>query len=245
VHEEFLVSFTAEDWRLHNAQAREVQFSLSEFPDLLDDSMMLDWVFHHATFAYLTSPNFKLRLDQCEDTTRGFQKGDNSRKDLLHRDEGDIDYCQVERFGEVLPLEVARVNPFSYNNPRIAPQSPIELMAPHINGVDPLRAVLEQTIREAACRSSDVNADESCHLNLELSQSRFEFQPTATSVANPRPCDLDVRIGSHRFAGLVNYAVINENLSRENKRLSFLACLSEAQRNKQAVNSFFEHSLPH
>src|SRR5581483_10917660 len=129
------------------------------------------------------APDFKLRLDERNDRRAIDKARGERRKYLCQRDEGYIYGCQIEEGRELKGVKVAGVLAFDDDDARILAQLPRQLIVTHINGPHTRRAVLQQTIGEAAGRSADIDADAVARIDMKLAERRFKLQAAATDVA--------------------------------------------------------------
>ena len=90
--------------------------------------------------------NFELRFDQSHNASATPQKRGKYWKHQRERHEGDIDGDQINRFRKLACLKRPDVSPLQGDHPRILTKPRRQLSNPHIEGIDPLCALLQQAI---------------------------------------------------------------------------------------------------
>ncbi len=114
-------------------------------------------VAHNAFFAHLFPASFKLRLDKADGLSPLSQQGGKYRENESQRNKREIRNRNIQRTGEMFGPQMTRVCALHDRNAFVLSQTPVELTVPHVDGPDVTRAMLEQTVGEAAGRGADIN----------------------------------------------------------------------------------------
>jgi hypothetical protein len=81
--------------------------------------------------------------------------------------------------------EVSGVHALDDVNTWVASQPDVELPSTHVQGDDPSRTALQQTIDEAAGRGPDIQGGPAHHVECESVEGRIEFVPAPRDEARP------------------------------------------------------------
>ena len=150
------------------------------------------------------------------------------------RDEREIGDDEVDRLRQLEAL--AGVDPLHHAHAFVAPQLPVELPFADIDGIDPRRAALQQTIGEPARRRSDIERDEARHVEAEVVQRALEL--LAASGGETRTgFDGDDRILGHRRRRTVGSVARDTDRTREDERLRALAAGCELSLHEQLIQA--------
>ena len=129
---------------------------------------------------------------------------------------------------------VARVHALVYQHARILPQLPIELTLPDVDRVNAGRATLQQHVREAARRRTDVDGDLAGDPKAERVKRARQLVAAARDV--PRAgVDGDVGILGHGCGRAVGTAAVHTHGAREDERLGSLAAWGELTLHQELI----------
>ena len=133
--------------------------------DFLLDAGVDFGVSNHSVAADLAAPGLKLGLDESDNGLSGLEVGgcggDNHPKGY----EGNVDDDEVDGLGEV--EGVAGVELFDDDDAEIVTEFLVELAVSDVDGVDLLRAALEEAVGEAAGGGADVEPGHSRGVDSE------------------------------------------------------------------------------
>ena len=121
-------------------------------------------------------------------------------------------------------------------------QSPIELAASDIDGVDPTRATTEQHVGEAAGRGADIERDLPFDRNLEMVERVRELDAAARHPGMVAPAPhLESRIGAKQTSRLVDPLLAAEYGAGHDQRLSVGAAFGQAALDQLDIGAPFGH----
>src|SRR6516162_1577316 len=132
--------------------------------------------------------------------------------------------------------QFARVEALMHHNARIGAQRPGELAASNIHRVNAGRTGLQQAVREAARRRTNVKADLARDVDRKAAKGGSELEAAAADVWRPRP-HLDLSIVGDALSGLGRLLPVEDHFTRHNERLRFLARFGQAAVHQQAVEA--------
>src|SRR5262245_28125952 len=172
---------------------------------------------HDASFR-APGARLELRFDERKQTGRGAQQREGGRQGELERDEAHIDDGEVWPLGQPRRIEGANVRCLERNDLRSATQASMQLVATHIDGIDPPGAACQQDLGKAAGRGADVEthtvARVEQRIGAEMIECGRELYAAARHVRVRRvgakhglsgnllrwPCD-DNLVGTHATGG--------------------------------------------
>lgn len=118
---------------------------------------------------------------------------------------------------------------------RIGAKFRVELLRAHIDGVHFGGAALEEAIREASGRGTDVEGDAALRSDRELVQSGRELQAPSRNVGAGVRCNGELRVGSQGESGFGAGLTRHDDLARKNGRLGFCAGSEQPALDEQDV----------
>ena len=149
------------------------------------------------------APHLELGLDERDDrgaAVRAERRRDRTQ-DEPERDERDVDHREIDRLAERRRVEMAGVQAIMDDHPPVAGERSGELATPHVDGVDPGRAALEEDVGEATGRGPRVERDEARRVDPERVERGGELVAAATDVRLARD-ELDRRVRIDEIARL-------------------------------------------
>src|SRR5207302_3489408 len=122
--------------------------------DLADHAPVHGGVANHSALPDFLAAGLELRLDEDERLPARRSESEGGRKRETDADEGDVARDELRRERKL--LERPRVRPLQHGHAGIGAEPLVELPVPDVERDHPAGAALEQDVREAAGRSSDV-----------------------------------------------------------------------------------------
>ena len=111
----------------------------------------------NSTGADIFAAQLKLGFDETEELTAvRMQDGHDGWQDEGEGDEGEIEDGKVNNFRHVCGCQVAQIELLAGGDAWVIADLPDELIGADIEGIDPGRAVLEQSVGEAAGGGSGI-----------------------------------------------------------------------------------------
>lgn len=136
---------------------------------------------------------------------------------------------------------MANIDPVHNHDPRVKAQFPRELSIAHVDGIDPRRTALEQTVGKPSGRGAHVRANEVSRVYLECVESAFQFQAAAAHVLERSANDY-LGILRHRSTHLADDLTIDLHVAGENEGLGPRSRLGQLSLNQQRIQPLFRHS---
>src|SRR5262249_45327365 len=130
--------------------------------------------------ARLAAARLELRLHEHDCPPPRRRQLEQRRQRLPHADERDIADDQPRREREL--GDMARVRPLEHDNPRVFPNTRVQLAIADVEGDHPCGAALQEDVREAARGRSDVEAVASCRVDAENVQCMGKLDAAARDV---------------------------------------------------------------
>ena len=96
---------------------------------------------------------------------------------------------------------MAGVDALEHDHARVPAEGLVELAPAHVHGIDACRPALEQRLREASGRGSDVEGDPAARIDAKRVQRALELDRAAAHVLGARE-HVHRRIRAHGGAGL-------------------------------------------
>ena len=115
-------------------------------------------------------------------------------------------------------VQRARVRPVDHRDPGVGAEAFVELVSAHVERDDRRSPVLEEAVREPACRRPDVEALLTGDGDAERGQRRLELLPAARHVSRRRD-QLDGRVVGCRRAGLRHRRAVHADTAGHDERL--------------------------
>ena len=125
-------------------------------------------VLDNPAFSDLFFFGFELRFDEAHALGLGREEGVESGEYKAEGDKGYVGCKKVRRPLEVFRRKVPNVCAFHDANALVLTKFPCQLAVAHVDGTDSGRAVLEETICEAACRCTDVDCVDAFHVDAKV-----------------------------------------------------------------------------
>lgn len=160
------------------------------------------------------------------------------REETPEPDERGIHHNPVDGFGEARPCQMPSVFPLPIDHSRIGQERRGQLAVAHVDGVDPTRAVLQQTVREASRGRSDIRADCIGWAQCE----RIERAAELVTTSRNEPVGLS-HLQSHVFAEegsrLVHSTLPDEYSSAQQECLGLTARFAQTPFHQHQIDSLF------
>src|SRR5262249_34981852 len=149
-------------------------------------------------------------------------------------DEGDVHDGDVTLLRQ--GREVTRVRALHHHDAFVRPERIGELAVAYVDGVDPARARLEETVRETARRGADVGANHTRHVNTEDIERMAELVAAAAHEARPF---FDSNGGVRRDEGRrpEHDLAVDGNLAGEEQCLGLVAAGGKAAADQKRIYS--------
>src|SRR5437879_3132482 len=179
---------------------------------------------------------FELRLDEDEKVGAESCRRHCGRNYLADGDERNINHDDVDAFRKVFHTEFACISR-DRNNARILPQLPVKLFRVYVDSVDADCAALEQTIREAAVRGADIQANAPGRLNRKVFQRACEFRSAAADELLQPADDFDARVFRNGHTCLFHSLAVHLNFAGENHSHGFLRRAGAAALDEKKVEA--------
>jgi aminoglycoside 6'-N-acetyltransferase len=201
--------------------------------DLAEDTAVDRRVPDDTAPADLVLAGLELRLDEHDGVPARLEQPQHRRQGDPDADEGDV---RDEQVGPERQLgELARVRPLHHGDARVAAELRMQLPVAHVDRDHARDAVLEQVVREAAGRGSDVDGVASVQLELELLEGVRELLAATRDEAR-RPLHVKVDVLGDLVPGLV----VAGDETGQDERLRLCAALGEP-----ALHEHDVEALPH
>jgi hypothetical membrane protein len=190
---------------------------------------------HDAALPDSVPAGFELRLDQGHDIAGVAKLGQRRRQRQAQRDERDVGNHEVDRLldGHAVP----RVHALVYNDAWILTQTPVELAFSDVDGVDLQDSALQQDVREAAGRRTDVDGDLAGDVEPERVEGARQLVAAPRHVLRTR-VDGELRILGHRRRGTVRAATVDPHHAGEDQGLGALAARGEFTLHQELVEAY-------
>src|SRR5439155_10064421 len=140
------------------------------------------WIAHYSPLAHPALPDFKLRLEQCDQPAVRSDQLQHLRDHDRERDERHINHRQGGRLRQFGRVERTDIAPLQVDHSRVLAQRPGKLAVTHIYGKDLSCAVLEQAIGESAGRSANIESDGTSNVEVEGAQRRLQLLSAAAYI---------------------------------------------------------------
>ena len=154
----FFVSLGSQNGRIDHAGDRQ-RYADEKCGKFVKHLLMQPRIPHDTAFADLTLTDLELRFDQRQDGGVRLHKLKDSRYDNSEGNKRNVDRDEVDRFADGFKGQVADVGPFEDSNARVLSQFPRQLAIADIDGVNFVRAVLEEAVGETARGRAHIEAD--------------------------------------------------------------------------------------
>ena len=173
-------------------------------------------------------PGLELRLDEDERLPARPREGECGRQRGTDADERDVARDEVRRERQLGQL--ARVRALEHGHARVGPQPFVQLSAADVEGDHARRASLEEDVREAAGRGSDVERVAAGRVDTELVEGVRKLLAAARHEARRL---LDDELG--RLVHLLPGLLVAVHEPRHHQRLRLRAARGEAALDQQHV----------
>ena len=130
--------------------------------------------------------------------------------------------------------QMAGVDSLVHDHARIVAQLPVELSMADIEGVHAGGSVLQQAIGEAAGGCAEVQADLAGRIDFEMLQRGLQLEAAPANESRARE-DFDAAGCGHALAGLLRFAVIDQNLAGHDEGLRFFPGIGQTAVQEQEV----------
>src|SRR5437899_36236 len=104
-------------------------------------------------------------------------------------------------------------------------------------------AGLQQAVGEAARRGAEIGGDETRDGDGEMLEGGFEFQATATDVAQFRS-EFEARFGGNELSGFGGLLAVDEDFAGHDQGLRLLTSVNEAAVHQCTIKSAFHRVRP-
>jgi hypothetical protein len=203
-------------------------------------------VANNSALAHVFPSHFKLRFYKDNHFTFGWlQHGGDCRQQQGHRYETNIAHGEAAGFSDISQCECPRICVVPDHDSRVSLDLPVELSRTHIHRVHPRRSVLQQTVNEAACRRTDIDAAPACRVDVPVPESPFQLQPAAAHIPELLK-EPNVGILGNAVTRLIRLLSVNQNVPGENESLRFRTRLDETTIDQKLIDSlppWFLHAL--
>jgi len=132
-------------------------------------------VANDASFAYLVSPRFELRLDEQNPIGAVSSKRADLARYGPQGDEGEIGDDKVERRSEMLWICVADICPLDDLDPRIVANAPVKLSVADVKRHNAGYVALEHAVGESSGRRTYIDCSSVRDVEGEGRESGFKF----------------------------------------------------------------------
>ena len=242
IEQKFAVAFGAEDRAFDDPDHRPARLRGDPRGGALADFAMDRRVAHDAAFADLRGAGLELRLDQRHQLRLLGGERERRRQHRRKADKARVAGDDVDRLGDVGMGQVARVDPFVDDDPRILAQLPGELAMTDIDGVNPPGTAIEQHLGEAAGRGADVEGDAPVDYDPEVIESVGEFDAAPRDPGMIAPLESERRFCCELFAGFVDAPFAAADQAGEDQRLRLGAALGETSLDEELIGPpLFSH----
>jgi hypothetical protein len=176
----------------------------------------------------------ELGLDQRNHIAAGPQPPGDNRQDESQGNERHVDRNDVERLRQ--RFQRADIGPFHDNDAPILPQPPVQDPLSNVDGVHLLRAMLQQTIREATRGSSDIGADLAFDSQAVGFERRLELE-SATRDKTRWSDDLQPGGLRHHLRRLDRRLAIDPDFAGQDEAPSARSALGQAPPHQRLVEA--------
>src|ERR1035437_4018666 len=236
-HQKFFVAGGAEQGRFKHIAPAKASLRGDKFFQLGDHAFMHDGVGDDAAaFVGLGLARFKLRFDERDDSASGFQQRHGGRQDFFQRDERAVNDGEVGGRGELFRFEITRIGFFHDHHAVVTAEFPRELAPADVHGKNFCRAVLQQTISEAAGGGAEVERGEAGDGELKMNEGVFELVAAAADVFFRRDQNNFVR-GPDGVAGLACGTAVDADLASKDGAFGAFAAVAEGAFDERLIKS--------
>lgn len=196
-----------------------------------------------AAFPNLFFLQFELRLDQTNDGAVRLEHIKDRAQNQPQGYEREIHDDEVDRFAEILRIEVAQVDALPRYDPFVVSNFPGELIFPDIEGEHLFCTPLENAVGETSRRCPRIENDFAADIVGEFVEPLFNFQPAATDELRSI-FHQDIHILRHLETGLkIPSMPVHENLTREDEALCHFPRVAKPSTVQGLIQSFFSHEI--
>src|SRR5439155_21374389 len=197
-------------------------------------------VAYHSPLPDPPPADLELRLDEGDDGRRRGGQIPNPQQHEAERDEGDVDDGEPDGLGDGRGRQRAHVLALDHDYSWVLANPPVELAVADVDCVDTTHAMLEQAIREAAGRRSDVEGHASRNVDGKRAQGAVELFAAPTD--EPRPlADSEGRIRRYVLRRLEGRPIAHTYFAREDHALRLFARPHETAGDEEDVEASLGH----
>src|SRR5262249_14468782 len=179
---------------------------------------------------------FKLRFDQGQNhTVRSYQL-ERARQDQSQRDKRNVDHAKIDILRNMLARKKSRIHFFDYRYARIVSEFPRQLTMADIDRKNFRGATLQQTIRESAGRSANVERDFAAGNDSKVIERAAKFQ-RATTCELLRLRHGNWRVDLDQLRGLRKNVVPHPYFASHDRALRALAAFKKPALDQHLINS--------
>jgi hypothetical protein len=160
--------------------------------------------------------HFELRLEQDHRLRHRSAQGQWRGQHLGDRDEADIGDQQVDAFRDDRAIQFPRVLALKAHHPRVAPQARMQLVMPHIDGVNPRGTALQQHLRKPAGGGTDIETGLAGNIDAPGIEPGQQFQRRARYIGRGRILQRQQIGFAHHLVGLFRRLAIDPDRMAQN-----------------------------